>query len=304
MISCGGGWSRCCRIRPAVSSIQAVSATRPASVWKGCCICSTRGCVTSICPASSASRPARPAGGGCLSGSSRVFGSKRWRRWSPNWTGQTRSTGHASLLTPRSSTRKRGLPGRAEPGQPRLSLNQIPFSSRRERLAAPGPARPRQRKRTRPPAPPGRRDQGGRLPAALGLGRPRLLQQPAAPSTPRTVDHPADQPTPPRRRPTPRRPTGQTAERTRPQTPHPHTRPERPPPLGRRTHQRLAPPLQTTQHPHRTQQPDLPRLPHPRTHHHPRPRIVSSLPGTGRGPSGHGGCLAPGFEPREPVPKV
>jgi hypothetical protein len=67
----------------------------------------------------------------------------------------------------------------------------------------------------------------------------------------------------------PEEPTGHARTPTR----HPQQRSAGAPPLGRRANQCLAPPLPQTHDPHRAEQTRLPRLPHPRTHHHPRTGI-------------------------------
>ena len=275
----GSSWSRFCSIRRVAFATPAASATRLVRVWKACSICSTRGCGTSTCRASWVFPPARRVGAGCTSGSSGASGRRRWRCWSPNSTNRNASIGHGWSSMPRSSTRKRGRQSRAKPGQSRLSVQQVPPRRRRPGLAARSAARSGQRKRTCALATADRRAQRRRLPAKRGLGRPRILLGTTSRGASRTRDHTADQQTAPARRTASRRPN-RTNRHSRTQTRSSPQRPASPPPLGRRTHQRLATPLPPTQHPHRTQQPRLPRLPHDRPHPHPRTRILSSLPDT------------------------
>lgn len=277
MIGCGSGWSRCWRIRPAVSVIRAAAATRRGCVSRGCCSCCLRGCVMWICRASSVFAAERRAGAGCMSGSRRVCGSGRCGCLWPNSMPEALLTGRALSLTRRWWMQKGGRPGRPQPCQQGLSLQQVPPRCRWRRPPRSCPGRPGQRERTGAPAAADRSVARRRLPAGRGLGRPRLLQRSAPRRARRTRDQPSDQQTPQTGFSTTARHDSQRGPPTG--TGKADSRPTCTSPLGRRAHQRLDPTLPPTHDPHRTQQHRLPRLPHPRPAHHPQQVIVSSVPG-------------------------
>jgi len=163
-------------------------------------------------------RAARPAGAGCTNGSSAApgrgdgaacCGARPGPQARPLAAGDRRSIIDA----------KRGAIYRAKPRQPRLSLNQIPPGRRRHGWPLAGPARPRQRKRTRAPACHSLIAHRRRLPAVEVWADRGYCSDPTPRCNPRTRHHPNDQQTSPTGRPTRRRPDKQ-AGHTRPQTRH------------------------------------------------------------------------------------
>src|SRR6478752_7286920 len=180
---------------------------------------------------------------------------------------------------PRWSTRKGGRADRAL--SPRPPRQPLPPSRRRKRCPARDPAGRRQRERTPAPAAADRRAARPGAAPEPALGRPRLRLAASARPARRARHRGRDQQTPLTLRTSPRRRSPRLA---RPHTTRENTRPARPPPLARRTHQRLATQLATHLNPLGTPPRALPRPPPTRLLDDPLPTpriVVRQVPGTG-----------------------
>ena len=261
-----------------------------------CCATGFRG---GRCRRLRAFRAVRRAGGAWMSGSVRVCGRCFWRACRRGSRRRSGSIGRGRSSMPRWSMRKGGRAGRAH--DPRPPRQPFPGSRRRAWGAVGGRSLGRQRERAWLPAATDRPCLRRRPAARRGVGRPRLGRERAAHGA-RATRHPAaDQPAPPRRRPDPGRDT-HTRDLARTQALPQGRRPERPPPLAGRTHQRLAAQLASDLDPLGTPPRALPRpAPTRLLDDHPTPArmvILRPLPATGTWPPGRGPATAEGARPR------